>query len=64
MMKNEVLRHFAKNLIGYGILLLLLLLIAKKAGWENASIADNAIGLTVAWVAWKLIMLMRKRKDK
>lgn len=55
---------FLKELIGYVIVLLILLLIAKKFEWMNSSILDNVIGLTLGWIVWRFVMHAINRKKK
>ena len=59
-MKRIVL-NFIKELICYVITLSILLLIAKRSGWTDSSVIDNVIGLTIAWIIWKLIMIIIDR---
>lgn len=63
-MKKKIL-YFLRDLICYAVLLLILLFIAKKQGWTDVSVVDNVIGLTVAWVIFRLVtLIVAKRKNK
>lgn len=63
-MKSERMVMFLKELIGYVIVLLILLFIAKKFEWMNSSILDNVIGLALGWIVWRFVMHAINRKKK
>lgn len=63
-MKKEKIMEFVKELVCYIIVVFILLLIAKKFGWTDASIWDNAIGLAIGWIIWKVIMIIINKNKK
>lgn len=63
-MKKEKIVHFLKELICYVMILLILLLIARKFRWTDTSIWDNVIGLTIGWIVWRVITGLINKKNQ
>lgn len=62
-MKKEKVINFIIELIFYLVTIVILQLISNKLGWTDTSIIDNVIGLTIGWIAWKIVMILVNKKN-